>query len=257
MKDVLLSVSNASVKLDGNTVLREVSINVVKNDFIGIIGPNGGGKTTLARLMVGLIKPESGKVEYFIPHGSGRSKIGYLPQIQRFDNKFPINVSEVVLSGISGKKKFFAAISRHDRQKADHWMEKLGIIDLKDKPVGRLSGGQMQRTFLCRSLIAEPELLILDEPDTYVDNRFEMELYELLKELNEKMAVVLVSHDVGTISYYVKSIACVNTDLHYHPSNIITETQLASYNCPVQIITHGDVPHTVLGKHDHEHEHDH
>ena len=257
MKELLLSISKATVKFDGNTILRDVSIDVRKNDFIGIIGPNGGGKTTLARLMLGLIRPDSGKVKYFIPHSRGRSKIGYLPQIQRFDNKFPINVTDVVLSGISGKKKFFTASSKHEHQKAEYWMEKLGIIDLKDKPIGRLSGGQMQRTFLCRSLIAEPELLILDEPDTYVDNRFEMELYEELKELNNRMAVVLVSHDVGTITYYVKSIACVNTDLHYHPSNIITETQLASYNCPVQIITHGDVPHTVLGKHNHEHEHNH
>ena len=115
----------------------------------------------------------------------------------------------------------------------------------------------MQRVFLCRSLISEPELLILDEPDTYVDNLFEKELYEELKELNHKMAVFLVSHDVGTITSYIKSIACVNKNLHYHPSNIITDKQLASYNCPVQIITHGDVPHTVLGKHDHDHDHEH
>ena len=111
----------------------------------------------------------------------------------------------------------------------------------------------MQRVFLCRSLISDPELIILDEPDTYVDNQFEKELYEELRELNARMAILLISHDVGTISTYIKSIACVNKQLHYHPSNIITEKQLASYNCPIQMITHGDVPHTVLGKHDHEH----
>ena len=102
-------------------------------------------------------------------------------------------------------------------------------------------------------LISGSFLLFLDEPDTYVDNRFENELYATLRELNEKMAILLVSHDVGTITYYIKSIACVNRSLHYHPSNVITEKQLASYNCPIQIITHCDVPHPVLGKHDHEH----
>jgi len=257
MKDLLLSVRDATVRFDDVVVLRDVSIYIRKGDFIGIIGPNGGGKTTLIRMMLGLIRPERGEVKYFIPHSTGGSKIGYLPQIQRFDNKFPITVKEVVLSGISRPKGFFARNSAADRDRADHWMEKLGITDLRNKPIGQLSGGEMQRAFLCRSLISEPELIILDEPDTYVDNRFEKELYEQLRELNDEMAIVLVSHDVGTITFYVKSIACVNKELHYHPSNIITEKQLASYNCPVQIITHGEVPHTVLGKHDHDHDHDH
>jgi zinc transport system ATP-binding protein len=102
----------------------------------------------------------------------------------------------------------------------------------------------------------EPELLVLDEPSTYVDNNFEGELYLKLKELNEQMAILLISHDVGTISFFVKTIACVNRHLHHHPSNIISEEQLASYNCPLQIITHGNIPHTVLKLHD-EHEHEH
>lgn len=113
----------------------------------------------------------------------------------------------------------------------------------------------MQRVFLCRALMNQPELLILDEPSTYVDNNFEGELYLKLKELNQQMAILLISHDVGTISFFVKTIACVNRHLHHHPSNIISEEQLASYNCPLQIITHGNIPHTVLKRHDDEHEH--
>ena len=253
MDDILLSIVNASVSLGGVTVLEDVSIDVRKNDFMGIIGPNGGGKTTLIKLMLGLIKPYKGEVIYHIPHSLGKSKVGYLPQVHGFDNKFPISVQDVVLSGISGKRKLISRHTAEDKEKAAYWMNKLGIIKLQKKPVGNLSGGEMQRVFLCRSLISEPELIILDEPDTYVDNLFERELYEELRELNDRMAIVLVSHDVGTITYYIKSIACVNKHIHYHPSNIITEKQLASYNCPVQIITHGDVPHTVLGKHDHEH----
>jgi zinc transport system ATP-binding protein len=253
MDDLLLSVKNASVRLDGDLVLENASIDVNKNDFIGIIGPNGGGKTTLIKMMLGLIKPIGGSVEYHIPHAIGKSKIGYLPQVHEFDSKFPISVEEVILSGLAGKRRLISRHAPEDRRKAQYWMEKLGIIDIKRKPIGNLSGGEKQRAFLCRSLISDPELIILDEPDTYVDNRFEKELYEELQELNERMAIVLVSHDVGTISFYIKTIACVNRNLHYHPSNIITEKQLASYNCPVQIITHGDVPHTVLGKHDHHH----
>lgn len=253
MNELILSVKNAFVSYDDNTALENVSIDIRKGDFIGIIGPNGGGKTTLVKLMLGLIKPERGEVKYYIPHGNGQSKIGYLPQVHGFDSKFPITVQEVVLSGISGKRSLFARQKDADREKAIYWMEKLGIIALKNKAIGNLSGGEMQRVFLCRSLISEPELIILDEPDTYVDNSFERELYQELQELNKQMAIVLVSHDVGTITFYIKSIACVNRELHYHPSNVITEKQLASYNCPVQIITHGDVPHTVLGKHNHMH----
>ncbi len=253
MSDVLISIENASVKYDGVTVLEDVSLKIREDDFIGVIGPNGGGKTTLVRLILGMVKPAQGKVNYFLPHITGKSKIGYLPQVHAFDSKFPIVVRDVILSGLPYRRRLISGHTASERAKADQWMERLGITHLADKPVGKLSGGEMQRAFLCRSLISEPRLLILDEPDTYVDNRFENELYATLRELNEKMAILLVSHDVGTITYYIKSIACVNRSLHYHPSNVITEKQLASYNCPIQIITHGDVPHTVLGKHDHEH----
>jgi zinc transport system ATP-binding protein len=129
----------------------------------------------------------------------------------------------------------------------------MGVAHLRDKSIGQLSGGQMQRVFLGRAIISEPRLLILDEPNTFVDNKFEHDLYELLHQLNHKMAILMVSHDVGTITTHVKTIACVNRNLHYHKSNIITQSQLTAYNCPIQLITHGDVPHTVLGEHHHHH----
>jgi len=253
MKDILLKIENATVSLDGVKVLVDINLEIRENDFIGVIGPNGGGKTTLIKLILGLIKPDKGKVIYHIPHNTRHSKIGYLPQVHAFDKKFPILVQDVILSGISGNKKLLSRHTKPEKEMAAFWMDKLGIKHLKGKSIGNLSGGEMQRVFLCRSLISDPDLIILDEPDTYVDNQFEKELYEELRELNGHMAVLLISHDVGTISTYIKSIACVNKELHYHPSNIITEKQLASYNCPIQMITHGDVPHTVLGKHDHEH----
>lgn len=136
------------------------------------------------------------------------------------------------------------------RDEIEELLSEMGVIDIRNKAIGELSGGQMQRVFLCRALISKPKVLILDEPDTFVDNRFEGELYEKLKQLNKEVAIILVSHDVGTISSYVKTIACVNRELHYHPDNRITQEQLNSYNCPIKLITHGEVPHTVLKHHD-------
>jgi len=178
-----------------------------------------------------------------------QSKIGYLPQQNPFDKEFPITAKEVVLSGLAGKKGLFKKYTQTDLLRADELMEQAGVGELKQKSIGKLSGGQMQRTLLCRALINEPELLILDEPSTFVDNKFEHELFEWLKKLNEKIAILMVSHDIGTISSHVKTIACVNYHLHYHKSNKISAEQLAHYNCPIQIISHGAIPHQVLATH--------
>lgn len=135
------------------------------------------------------------------------------------------------------------------KEKVSDLLHEMGIYEIKNKSIGQLSGGQMQRVFLCRALLSDPKVLILDEPDTFVDNRFEGELYEKLNVLNKEMAIILVSHDIGTISSYVKTIACINSNLHYHASNKITQEQLDGYSCPIQIISHGEVPHTILKHH--------
>jgi zinc transport system ATP-binding protein len=234
------------------TVLEDVSLVIRENDFIGIIGPNGGGKTTLLKVILGVIKPYRGKVEFYNGQsGKEERMIGYLPQINQIDRSFPISVIDVVLSGLMSREGLLSRYSGKSRKHAVGLLERMGISKLAKKPVGELSGGQLQRVYLCRAIISSPRLLMLDEPNTFVDTRFETDFYEILKELNREMAIVVVSHDVGTISWYVKTIACVNKNLHYHPSNIITQQQLASYNCPIQIITHGDIPHTVLEAHRH------
>jgi len=251
--DSLLKIENLSFGYDKIPVLENVNFEVFEQDFIGVIGPNGGGKTTLLKAILGLIKPEKGQI-IFGKHLQGRKKaIGYLPQVRYIDKKFPITVIDVVMSGsiMVGKTLSQKAI----RNKAEALLDEMGLISIKNKAIGELSGGQMQRVFLCRALISDPKLLILDEPDTFVDNRFEGELYEKLKHINKDVAIILVSHDVGTITSYVKTIACVNGNLHYHRSNKITQEQLNDYNCPIQIISHGMVPHTVLEIHDHDHEH--
>ena len=249
----ILGIDSVYAGYNNDVVLKDVSLDIFDDDFIGIIGPNGGGKTTLLKVMLGLIKPFKGSVRFFDDGQLERNnKIGYLPQINKIDKKFPITVKEVVLTGlIYGTSGVFKHYSKADKTKATETLKKIGICDIKDTAIGELSGGQMQKVLLARALVSSPRLLILDEPNTFVDNQFEGELYEILKELNHEMAIIIVSHDLGTISSYVKTIACVNRNLHYHKSNKISEEQLAYYNCPIKLITHGEVPHTVLHKHEH------
>lgn len=248
MSEKILELMSVTAGYNDDVVLQDVNLVVKENDFLGVIGPNGGGKTTLLRVMLGVLRPMRGTVWMRHRQGNG-SQIGYLPQSHRIDIKFPISVREVVLSGLMSQKKFWARYKKYDRNKVDELLHRLGVWDIRDKNIGELSGGQMQRVFLCRAIVSEPEILILDEPNTYVDSNFENELYKLLEELNRRMAIVMVSHDVGTIFSQVKSIACVNKTLAYHDSNVISKQQLLDYKCPIDILTHGEVPHRVLKNH--------
>ena len=250
----LLEIKDLTAGYENQVVLENVSLTILANDFIGVIGPNGGGKTTLIKAILGSVKPMSGEINLLI----SKKNIGYLPQVNQIDKRFPISVIDVVRSGKADTALFSSFHkNKYEKEKAESLIQQMGITSIRNKSIGELSGGQMQRVFLCRALMNEPELLILDEPSTYVDNNFEGELYLKLKELNNRMAILLISHDVGTISFFVKTIACVNRSLHHHPSNIITEEQLTSYNCPLQIVTHGNIPHTVLKLHNDHHEHTH
>lgn len=245
----IVELHNVSVDYDGYRALESVDLDIFPNDFIGIIGPNGGGKTTLVNAILGNI-PHSGEV-YLAPElfRGGERLIGYMPQQSTFDRTFPISVREVVLSGLQSSHGFWGRYTKNDRKLADELLTMAGIMEHADKPIGEISGGQMQRSMLCRAIISSPKLLILDEPTTYVDNKFEKELYTLLQDLSSRMAIIMVSHDLGTITSVVRSIVCVNRHVHRHDSNIITEEQLLNYDCPLQIISHGNVPHTVLKHH--------
>ena len=194
--------------------------------------------------------PISGEIIFSESMTEGNShRIGYLPQINNIDRKFPVTVFDVVRSGLMSRKRLTGRYNSEENDRANELMTEMGIAGIHNKAIGELSGGQIQRALLCRALVNAPKLLILDEPNTYVDNRFERELYEKLKVLNEKLAILLVSHDLGTISTYVKSYACVNGSLHYHSGNKVTPELLKSYECPIQIISHGEIPHTVLYNH--------
>lgn len=247
MNTPLIRIKHMDVAYHKNLVLSDVSLSIYEQDFIGIIGPNGGGKTTLIKAILGLMKPQKGTLETSLE----KHEIGYLPQGSQVDEKFPITVSEVIASGLQhGLHVSFRKVKTR-QQKVDEALRKVGMEALRSRPIGELSGGEFQRTMLARAIISSPRLLVLDEPDTHVDNQFETELYSLLKELNKQMTILLVSHDIGIISPYIKTIACVNRDLHYHSSNEISEEQLKVYNCPIEIITHGTVPHRVIKEHIH------
>ena len=229
---------------NGTAVLKAVNLQIVEQDFLGIIGPNGGGKTTLMKTILGLLKPLSGTIVF---ENRLKNHIGYMPQTHQLDRKFPVIVSEVIESGLIAEKKLSRAAKK---EKTKEMIRQMNIENVADKAIGELSGGQLQRTLLARAIINDPELLILDEPNSYVDKRFESHFYDLLKEINQKTAILLVSHDIGTVLSTVKNIACVNETLHYHSGIDVEADWLEEHwDCPFDMITHGDLPHRVLKKH--------
>lgn len=247
----IIEIKNLSAGYDGRTVLRDVNLTIYERDFLGIIGPNGGGKTTLIKCILGLLKPISGKILY----GSERFTMGYLPQYNSIDRKFPITVEEVILSGLSSKKPLASRFTAAHREKARAVIARMGLEGMEKRAIGALSGGQLQRALLGRAIISDPRVVILDEPSTYIDKRFEARLYELLAEINKDCAIILVSHDIGTVLQQVKSIACVNETLDYHPDTGVTEEWLErNFHCPIELLGHGSLPHRILGEHHHHHE---
>jgi len=252
----LIQIQNVSAGYNDNIILKDINLTVYEKDYLGIIGPNGGGKTTLLKIILGLIKPYNGTIKYFLSKAEvNRNFIGYLPQRKLFDDRFPITVLDVVLSGLASMSRFFKKYSINEKQKAESLLSEMNISNLKKIPIGDLSGGQLQRVFLCRALISSPRLLILDEPNTFVDKQFENNLYSILKKLNKKMAIILVSHDIGSISTHVKNIACINHYLDYHSSReFIKKIQGNIYGCPVDMIGHGEIPHRVLKYHRRRHD---
>jgi zinc transport system ATP-binding protein len=246
----LVSLENVWVRYDTVPALEDISLSVMRGDFMGIIGPNGGGKTTLLKVILGLVKPSQGKVTVLGGRpDENRKFIGYVPQYSQFDRDFPVSVQEVVLMGRSGQVGLVKRFSSEDKTLALHALETVDMLEFKDRQIGKLSGGQQQRVFVARALVSEPKLLLLDEPTASVDMPMQTEFYELLQNLKQKMAIVLVTHDMSAVSIYVEKIACLNRQLYYHGSKEVEPEILeATYKCPVQMIAHG-VPHRVLKEH--------
>ena len=217
----LIEIEHLSAGYDGKQVLNDINLTVYQDDYLGIIGPNGGGKTTLMRLILRLMKPTEGTIRYYKDGKEVKEiSMGYLPQYNSLDKQFPISVYEVVLSGLSKTKNLFSKYSQAQHQQVLDTLERMQLMEFKDRHIAALSGGQLQRVLLARAIVSKPDVVILDEPNTYIDRRFQKQMYEMLEQINKECAIIIVSHDVAEVLNNVKHIACVNHHLHYHLSLI-------------------------------------
>lgn len=237
-----ISIENLTVTYGETPAIAGVSLHVKNGDFLGIIGPNGGGKTTLLKAILGLIPARSGEIfVYGKKAGKVGKLIGYVPQITVLDKSFPITVHEVVLTGLL-KPSFtlFHKYTQHDKDKADTYLNQVGIYKLRDRMISDLSGGEFQRMLIARALAAEPKLLLLDEPTASVDVNSSDQIFSLLRELNKSITIVMVTHDLFAVASHVKTLACVNGTLVYHGEpQLNEEIAQALYGCPIDHITHG------------------
>jgi zinc transport system ATP-binding protein len=253
MTDKIVSISDLWVYRREHVVLEDINLELLEGDFLGLIGPNGGGKSTLLKAMLGLIKPDRGSITIFGKKpAAARCRMGYVPQKTVFDQSFPVKVLDVVLMGRYSRAGLLHRYDRQDRKAALEALQAVGMEERAEREIGALSGGEQQRVFVARSLVSDPELLLLDEPTAGVDSAQQTDFYDLLCHLNRDMgiAIVLVSHDVTAISTYVSKIACLNQRLYYHGSKELSNEDIEkAYGCPVEMIAHG-TPHRVLRKHD-------
>lgn len=225
----------------GNLVLEDVSLSLPQKSFVSIVGPNGGGKTTLLKLALGLLRPDRGKIRVLgtSPRDAQR-RIGYMPQHSAMDLQFPATVMDVVLMGRLGLAPRFGPFRRQDRQAAAEALREVGVEELRNRPIGALSGGQRQRVLIARALACDPDLLLLDEPTASLDVGVQDELYDLLDRLHEQRTVVIVSHDVGFVTRFVHTVICVNRAVQTHQTEAMTGDVIADmYGHEVRLVRHG------------------
>lgn len=223
IRDAVVSLRRVSFGYDDSDILQNVTLAIPRGDFACVIGPNGSGKTTLIKLVLGLLEPRSGEVRVFgnSPR-EARARIGYMPQHAQLDPQFPVCVHEVVLMGRLGRGHGVGSYRAVDRDAARAALSEVGLSGLEKRPFAALSGGQRRRVLIARALACEPELLLLDEPTSNLDIQVEEQLYALLHELNRRLTIVLVSHDLGFVSQHVKTTVCVNRTVHTHPTGEVT-----------------------------------
>ncbi|MBF0457357.1 MAG: metal ABC transporter ATP-binding protein [Nitrospirae bacterium] len=243
-----IEVENLNFSFDKNIVLEDVSFNIARGQYTGLIGPNGGGKTTLIKIILGLLTPSAGSVRLFGEPANDfmrRFLIGYVPQnASQAEFYFPATAHEIVRSGRTAKVGLFRRFTKADDEAIAHAMETAGVIDLKDRLIGKLSGGQRQRVFIARALAGDPQVLILDEPAVGVDTASKERFYEFLRDLNKNngMTILFVTHDLGVIAHEVGTVLCLNTTLLCHSDpGVFTEDRLIeiAYGGKVTPVIHG------------------
>ena len=250
MTEEVVALEDVWVRYGDNTVLQEVTLTVCEKDFLGVIGPNGGGKTTLLKVIMGLVQPMRGTARVFgeEPDRSWK-RIGYVPQQIMLDRNFPISVRDTVLMGRLGHKTIFKGYGKDDIAAAEKALMAVEMCDYKGRQIGKLSGGQLQRVLISRALASRPDLLLLDEPTTGIDIVGQGSIYTILNRLKSMITIIIVSHDVGALAVNVDKIACVGKKLYYHDSKELSSGEMEeAYGCPIELIAHG-APHRVLKEH--------
>jgi zinc transport system ATP-binding protein len=255
LSPLAIEIQNLDFAYSNQPVLSGVNLSIEQGDFVAFLGPNGGGKSTLLKLCLGLLTPQKGTIKILgqeIRHGHNPAlaRIGYVPQNFEGSIGFPVSVEDLVLTGRLSPGRYAWFWSKEDRAATREALELVGLWHRRAWRLDRLSGGQRQRVMIARALSSNPEIIFLDEPVASVDQQWQARLFELFKDLNREATIVLVSHDMTAISSHVKSVTCVNEQVHYHPQPQITPQMLSeAYKCPVELIAHG-VPHRVLARHD-------
>ncbi len=236
----VVKLDDVSFSYNRLSVVKNISLSIREEEFLGIVGPNAGGKSTLLKLILGLLRPDKGDVTVMgMSPLYGRSRIGYVPQYPTFSRDFPISVIETVLMGRLGNTRWYGSYLKQDKEIAQQAMEAVEIVDIQRQSVGSLSGGQLQRVLIARALACQPEILILDEPTANIDVRVEEDIFGLLKQYNDHMTIIVVSHDIGFISGYVDRVACLNQTLVCHSTEEISGKTIEElYGAPVRMIQH-------------------
>lgn len=213
--DKIIRLDNISAGYEGRNAIENISLDVSAGDFIGITGPNGCGKTTLVKVMLRLLKPSAGEISYY-RNGVPVSNLstGYLPQYNAIDRKFPISVSEAVKSGMKPGKLPWARYTEEQTAQVEDTLRLVGLEGLGKRHIGALSGGQLQRALLARAIVSKPELVILDEPDTYIDTGYRTQMYDILASMSHNCAVILVTHNIGEAANKLKHIFKMGETLH-------------------------------------------
>ncbi len=241
MNQPVIEMRGLDFSFDGrNNVLENVNLTVEELDFASVIGPNGGGKTTLLKIILGLLQPTAGTVRVLgTSPRRARPRIGYMPQYATLDPSFPVQVGEVVLMGRLGPSLAVGPFKGADREAAESVLEQVGLAGFGHRPFAELSGGQRQRVLLARALASDPELLLLDEPASGLDQKVEHDFFELLRELNQSKTLLLVSHDLGFVQSFVRSVICVHQTVDVHPTASLDGTTITQlYGGEVRAVRH-------------------
>ncbi len=236
----VVELRGVSFAYDTLLILEAVDLSIERGEFLGVVGPNGGGKTTLLKLMLGLLEPTLGQVLVMgRSPAEQRKTIGYVPQFAAFRRDFPINVEQAVLLGRLGIAPRIGGYGHRDKEAARRAMAETGVLDFCKRSLATLSGGELQRVLIARALVSNPHILLLDEPTANVDVGFETDIFELFKEINRRTTIVVVSHEIGFISRYVTRVACLNRTLICHTTSEITGDVIQElYRRPVRMVRH-------------------